>query len=297
MADNASKTKQASTYKGYNNIIAVRIRELMKSSGTTQQELAEKTGCSRQAIAQYADGSNAPNIDKLVSIAKYFDVSLDYLVGLSNALTADKDIQYICDYTGLSEKSIDVLHKIALQANGNLISDKRKEKADKLKLYIDNPLDFLSKEDLENDRLLFEQYKKDINRDSNIPVNNFRKSILNNDFLGFLNYDEKEDLEYILKTDQEEAKLIFDTIDYLTSKKDFYDFILTIYYYLFAEIEIAEDEELDGKITGGLLNGKSDIPIQIDYNLLIESFLLKINNYLNNWKDKGRAEIYSLECN
>lgn len=297
MADNASKTKQASTYKGYNNIIAVRIRELMKSSGTTQQELAEKTGCSRQAIAQYADGSNAPNIDKLVSIAKYFDVSLDYLVGLSNARTADKDIQYICDYTGLSEKSIDVLHKIALQVNGNLISDKRKEKADKLKLYIDNPLDFLSKEDLENDRLLFEQYKKDINRDSNIPVNNFRKSILNNDFLGFLTYDEKEDLEYILKTDQEEAKLIFDTIDYLTSKKDFYDFILTIYYYLFAEIEIAEDDELDGKITGGLLNGKSDIPIQIDYNLLIESFLLKINNYLNNWKDKGRAEIYSLECN
>lgn len=110
MADNASKTKQASTYKGYNNIIAVRIRELMKSSGTTQQELAENTGCSRQAIAQYADGSNAPNIDKLVSIAKYFDVSLDYLVGLSNARTADKDIQYICDYTGLNSKTIDELH-------------------------------------------------------------------------------------------------------------------------------------------------------------------------------------------
>lgn len=123
MADNASKTKQASTYKGYNNIIAVRIRELMKSSGTTQQELAEKTGCSRQAIAQYADGSNAPNIDKLVSIAKYFDVSLDYLVGLSNAQTADKDIQYICDYTGLAKKSVEELHIIEKLSKGLIKND------------------------------------------------------------------------------------------------------------------------------------------------------------------------------
>lgn len=119
MADNASKTKQASSYKGYNNIIAVHIRELMKSSGTTQQELAENIGCSRQAIAQYTDGSNAPNIDKLVSIAKYFDVSLDYLVGLSNAQTADKDIQYICDYTGLSMVAVEQLHIISSLASTN----------------------------------------------------------------------------------------------------------------------------------------------------------------------------------
>lgn len=280
-----------------NETFADRLTKLRENTGKKRQEVADELEISRASLEYYEKGKRKPDIEVLAKIAEYYKVSTDYLLGLSIASTTDKDVQFICDYTGLSEKSVDVLHKIALQANGNLISDKRKEKADKLKLYIDNPLDFLSKEDLENDRLLFEQYKKDINRDSNIPVNNFRKSILNNDFLGFLTYDEKEDLEYILKTDQEEAKLIFDTIDYLTSKKDFYDFILTIYYYLFAEIEIAEDEELDGKITGGLLNGKSDIPIQIDYNLLIESFLLKINNYLNNWKDKGRAEIYSLECN
>lgn len=280
-----------------NETFADRLTKLRENTGKKRQEVADELEISRASLEYYEKGKRKPDIEVLAKIAEYYKVSTDYLLGLSIASTTDKDVQFICDYTGLSEKSVDVLHKIALQANGNLISDKRKEKADKLKLYIDNPLDFLTKEDLENDRLLFEQYKKDINRDSNIPVNNFRKSILNNDFLGFLTYDEKEDLEYILKTDQEEAKLIFDTIDYLTSKKDFYDFILTIYYYLFAEIETAEDEELDGKITGGLLNGKLDIPIQIDSNLLIESFLLKINNYLNNWKDKGRAEIYSLECN
>ena len=106
MANNASKTKQASAYKGYDNIIAVRIRKLMEERHTTQQELAENTGCSRQAIAQYADGSNAPNIDKLVSIAKYFDVSLDYMVGLSDVPTADKDVQFVCEYTGFTQEAI-----------------------------------------------------------------------------------------------------------------------------------------------------------------------------------------------
>ena len=38
MANNASKTKQASAYKGYDNIIAVRIRKLMEERHTTQQE-------------------------------------------------------------------------------------------------------------------------------------------------------------------------------------------------------------------------------------------------------------------
>ena len=45
MADKASKTKKASKFKGFNNILAVRLRQLMYGSGTTQQELAEKTGC------------------------------------------------------------------------------------------------------------------------------------------------------------------------------------------------------------------------------------------------------------
>lgn len=116
MADKASKTKRASKFKGFNNILAVRLRQLMYGSGTTQQELAEKTGCSRQAVAQYMDGSNAPNIDKLILIADFFNVSIDYLVGKDKEQTEEELVQSIVNYTGLDENSVEVLHNLKCES-------------------------------------------------------------------------------------------------------------------------------------------------------------------------------------
>lgn len=109
--------RKESVFKGYDNIFAVRLRALMEKTGTTQQVLADKTDCTRQAIAQYTGGLNAPNVDKLVSIARYFGVSVDYLLGLSDAETDDKDIQFICDYTGLSEEAVSNLHEYSNDSN------------------------------------------------------------------------------------------------------------------------------------------------------------------------------------
>ena len=120
MADKASKTKKASKFKGFNNILAVRLRQLMYGSGTTQQELAEKTGCSRQAIAQYMDGSNAPNIDKLILIAEFFNVSIDYLVGKDKEQTEEEFVQSIVNYTGLDEKSVEVLHNLKCESTNEI---------------------------------------------------------------------------------------------------------------------------------------------------------------------------------
>lgn len=120
MADKASKTKKASKFKGFNNILAVRLRQLMKGKETTQQELAEKTGCSRQAIAQYMDGSNAPNIDKLILIAEFFNVSIDYLVGKDKEQTEEEFVQSIVNYTGLEENSIEVLHKLKCESTNEI---------------------------------------------------------------------------------------------------------------------------------------------------------------------------------
>ena len=95
--------KQANKLKGYDNIFAQRLRALMKERSVKQNILAEKAGCSRQAVSQYIDGSSAPNVDKLLSIA---DVSADYLLGRTNAETTDKDLRFVCEYTGLSENAI-----------------------------------------------------------------------------------------------------------------------------------------------------------------------------------------------
>lgn len=110
MNDSARKKgKQESKLKGYDNIFATRLRELMEQTKTTQGTLAKESGCSRQAISQYMDGSSMPNVDKLLSIADYFDVSIDYLLGREEKKN-EKELQHIVSgYTGLSEEAIQYL--------------------------------------------------------------------------------------------------------------------------------------------------------------------------------------------
>ena len=100
--------RHANKLKGYNNPFAIRLRELMLDSEqkTTQEELATAIGCSRQAISQYMDGTSVPNIDKLLGICDFFDISCDYLLGLTEVKTRDDDLRFVCEYTGLNEESV-----------------------------------------------------------------------------------------------------------------------------------------------------------------------------------------------
>lgn len=90
----------------YNEILPSRIRALIADSGATQNQIAKEIGVTRQSISQYCDGSTVPNADKLLKLAQYFSVSADYLLGITNAKTIDKDVQFICEYTGLNESVI-----------------------------------------------------------------------------------------------------------------------------------------------------------------------------------------------
>lgn len=101
--------KQASKLKGYDNIFAVNLRKLMERNKTTQEALATGAGCSRQAISQYMDGSSVPNVDKLLNIADYFGVSIDYLLGREEKLNEKEWMNQICDLTGLTEQAINCL--------------------------------------------------------------------------------------------------------------------------------------------------------------------------------------------
>lgn len=95
-------------FTGYDSVFATRLRELMSGNGTTQKDLAGVTGITRQAISQYMDGSVQPNIEKLYKISEFFEVSADYLLGLSDVKSFDIDIKAISEKTGLSEKSTNI---------------------------------------------------------------------------------------------------------------------------------------------------------------------------------------------
>lgn len=68
---------------GEHGIFATRLRGLMDKHHVTHQELADKLGVSRQAVSWYYFGKRQPNFEKLIAISKFFDVSTDYLLGIS----------------------------------------------------------------------------------------------------------------------------------------------------------------------------------------------------------------------
>ena len=86
--------------------LATRLRKLIEDTGVSQTELAAAIGVTRQAVNSYTLGNTVPNSDVLLNIAKYFDVSSDYLLGLSDVKSVDVTKKEICDIIGLSEKSI-----------------------------------------------------------------------------------------------------------------------------------------------------------------------------------------------
>ena len=62
----------------------VRIRNLREDNDLTQQEVATVLGTSQTMYARYERGANELPIRHLIVLAKYYDVSTDYLLGLTN---------------------------------------------------------------------------------------------------------------------------------------------------------------------------------------------------------------------
>ena len=90
--------------ENYNAPLPMRLRELMRDTGHTQVELANYLGISRQSVSCYADGSANPTPMTIVAIARFFNVSTDYLLGMEE--TASVSLQ------GLTEKDIQIVDSL-----------------------------------------------------------------------------------------------------------------------------------------------------------------------------------------
>lgn len=62
-------------------MLSEKLYKLRKKQGLSQEQLAEKLEVSRQAISKWETGQALPEGDKLLTISRYFGVSLDYLMG------------------------------------------------------------------------------------------------------------------------------------------------------------------------------------------------------------------------
>ena len=60
-----------------------RIRDLREDHDKTQQQIADVLGTSQTMYARYERGANEMPIHHLITLCKYYNVSADYILGLS----------------------------------------------------------------------------------------------------------------------------------------------------------------------------------------------------------------------
>lgn len=94
-----------------------RLKKLRKSKNLTQTELGNYLNYGYTAISNYETGKNQPSIADLIKIAKYFNVTVDYLLCLSDISNPYELIykdgiedDFINIYGELNEKSRKELH-------------------------------------------------------------------------------------------------------------------------------------------------------------------------------------------
>ena len=80
-------------------LFATRLKRLIDNSGKTLYELSKEIGIARMNLIKYKNDEAEPSITPLASITSYFNVSADYLLGLT-------------DYSGPTEKRIAQLKEI-----------------------------------------------------------------------------------------------------------------------------------------------------------------------------------------
>lgn len=61
-------------------ILADKLIKLRKMKGLSQEELAEKLGVTRQAVSRWEGAQTYPDLQKIVSISEFYNVSTDYLL-------------------------------------------------------------------------------------------------------------------------------------------------------------------------------------------------------------------------
>ncbi len=102
-----------------------RIRDLREDSDLTQEQLAETLDMHKTTYTNYEQGKHTVPFDFAVTIAKYYNVSLDYIAGLTN------------DKRGFSHSDLTKEQKDLLRLMENLSPEEKKKTVSFLKAVID----------------------------------------------------------------------------------------------------------------------------------------------------------------
>ena len=99
-----------------NQIFGTRVKELREKAELSMEELAKKLGVTKSRVNMWENNGTVPRMNILIELAKYFNVTTDYLLGNDD----DKEID--TENTKLS----------SLQRNLRKLNEEDLEKAEKM---------------------------------------------------------------------------------------------------------------------------------------------------------------------
>ena len=113
-----------------------RLTVLMEDFNMTQIDLAKKIGISNVTISRYLSGNRIPRLDVITRMSAVFNVSVDYLLGLSEQKDGEpKNLNYNLDIailaknlfgldgnTHLSKSQIDLIKNLLLASKDFILS-------------------------------------------------------------------------------------------------------------------------------------------------------------------------------
>ena len=108
-----------------------RLKNLRLSKGLSQKELADKLNVGRTTVCEYERGKIVPKQEGLLELASFFNVSIDYLTGVSNDPTPQK--QNTSDISNW----LNIIQHILLDKENTQVIYEGKELSTKQKLYVD----------------------------------------------------------------------------------------------------------------------------------------------------------------
>lgn len=108
----------------------MRLRELRKSRNLTLKDIGNVLNVSESAVSQYENNKRELDNTSLTTLADYFEVTVDYLLGRTDSpdLAIPKEIENMqfafhggINTEGLSKEDIDTLRKMAdfMRSNKN----------------------------------------------------------------------------------------------------------------------------------------------------------------------------------
>lgn len=94
---------------------ADKLKQLRTERGLSQEKLAEQIGVSRQVITKWESGTGTPKIDNLKTLADYFHVTIDEILGRSQMQYEELTTQYTAAMRELrfhTQTSLDLVNRI-----------------------------------------------------------------------------------------------------------------------------------------------------------------------------------------